>query len=49
MVLLGQVQMRVTVVRPGDLGTGEAALWWSFQHSTPAALNPFMSLTYVHP
>lgn len=39
--------MRVTVVRPGDLGTGEAALWWSFQHSTPAALNPFMSLTFV--
>ncbi len=39
--------MRVTVVRPGDLGTGEAALWRSFQHSAPAALNPFMSLTYV--
>jgi CelD/BcsL family acetyltransferase involved in cellulose biosynthesis len=39
--------MRVTVVRPRDLGTSEAALWWSFQHSTPAALNPFMSLTYV--
>ena len=39
--------MRVTVVRPGDLGTAEAALWRSFQHSTPEGLNPFMSLTYV--
>ena len=39
--------MRVTVVRPGDLGSTEAALWWSFQHSTPEALNPFMSLTFV--
>lgn len=39
--------MRVTVVRPGDLGTSEAALWWRFQHSIPAGLNPFMSLTYV--
>lgn len=39
--------MRVMVVRPGDLGTGEAALWRSFQHSTPEGLNPFMSLTYV--
>jgi len=39
--------MRVTVVRPGDLGTVEAALWRSFQHSTPEGLNPFMSLTYV--
>lgn len=39
--------MRVTVVRPGDLGTDEAALWRSFQHSTPEGFNPFMSLTYV--
>jgi CelD/BcsL family acetyltransferase involved in cellulose biosynthesis len=39
--------MRVTVVRPGDLGIGEAELWWKFQHSTPTALNPFMSLTYA--
>ena len=39
--------MRVTVVRPGELGPSEAALWWSFQHSMPAGLNPFMSLTYV--
>ena len=40
-------RMRVTVVRPRDLGSAEAALWWSFQHSTPEALNPFMSLTFV--
>ncbi len=39
--------MRVTVVRPGDLGAGEAALWRSLQHATPAGLNPFMSLTYA--
>jgi CelD/BcsL family acetyltransferase involved in cellulose biosynthesis len=39
--------MRVTVVRPGDLGTAETALWRSFQYSTPEGLNPFMSLTYV--
>jgi CelD/BcsL family acetyltransferase involved in cellulose biosynthesis len=39
--------MRVTVVRPGDLGLGEAELWWKFQHRTPGALNPFMSLTYA--
>jgi CelD/BcsL family acetyltransferase involved in cellulose biosynthesis len=39
--------MRVTVVRPGDLGTAEAGLWWKFQHSTPEGLNPFMSLTYA--
>jgi CelD/BcsL family acetyltransferase involved in cellulose biosynthesis len=39
--------MRVTVVRPGELGTAEATLWQSFQHSTPGGLHPFMSLTYV--
>jgi CelD/BcsL family acetyltransferase involved in cellulose biosynthesis len=39
--------MRVTVVRPGDLGTAEAALWRRFQHSTPEGLNPFLSLTFV--
>ena len=39
--------MRVTVVRPGDLGPAEAELWWKFQHSTPEALNPFMSFTYA--
>jgi CelD/BcsL family acetyltransferase involved in cellulose biosynthesis len=39
--------MQVTVVRPGDIGTAEAELWWKFQHSTPEALNPFLSLTYT--
>jgi CelD/BcsL family acetyltransferase involved in cellulose biosynthesis len=39
--------MRVRVVRPRDLGSAETALWWNFQQSTPQALNPFMSLTYV--
>jgi CelD/BcsL family acetyltransferase involved in cellulose biosynthesis len=39
--------MRVTIVRPRDLGDAEAALWWSFQHSTPEGLSPFMSLSFV--
>src|ERR1700744_5661490 len=39
--------MRVTVVRPSELGAAEAALWWKFQHLTPQGLNPFMSLTFV--
>lgn len=39
--------MRVTVVRPGDLGPGEAGLWAAFQRSSPATLNPFMSLTFA--
>jgi CelD/BcsL family acetyltransferase involved in cellulose biosynthesis len=39
--------MRVSVVRPGELGLGEAELWWKFQHLTPGALNPFLSLTYA--
>lgn len=39
--------MRVTVVRPDDLGSAESALWWSFQQSTPGGLSPFLSLTYA--
>jgi CelD/BcsL family acetyltransferase involved in cellulose biosynthesis len=39
--------MRVTVVRPGDVGTAETELWWKFQHSTPEGLNPFLSLTFA--
>ena len=39
--------MRVTVVRPGDLGPSEAALWAQFQQLSPVMLNPFLSLTYV--
>jgi CelD/BcsL family acetyltransferase involved in cellulose biosynthesis len=39
--------MQVTVVRPGDLGPSEAELWARFQHSSPRALNPFLSLTFA--
>ena len=39
--------MRMTVVRPGDIGTAAAELWWKFQHATPEGLNPFLSLTYA--
>lgn len=39
--------MRVTVVRPGDLGPSEASLWATFQRSSPATLNPFLSLTFA--
>jgi CelD/BcsL family acetyltransferase involved in cellulose biosynthesis len=38
--------MRVTVVRPGDLGPGEADLWARFQRSSPVMSNPFLSLTF---
>jgi CelD/BcsL family acetyltransferase involved in cellulose biosynthesis len=39
--------MRVTVVRPADLAASEASLWASFQESTPALQNPFLSLTFA--
>ena len=39
--------MRVTVVRPGDLGPGEASLWARFQKSCPELQNPFFSLTFA--
>ena len=39
--------MRVTVVRPGDLGPSEAGLWAMFQQSSPTTLNPFLSLTFA--
>jgi CelD/BcsL family acetyltransferase involved in cellulose biosynthesis len=39
--------MRVTVVRPGDLGPSEADLWARFQASSPMTLNPFLSLTFA--
>ena len=39
--------MRVTVVRPGDLGPGEASLWARFQESRPDLQNPFFSLTFA--
>ena len=39
--------MRVTVVRPGDLGPSEASLWTRFQKSSPELRNPFFSLTFA--
>ncbi len=39
--------MRVTVVRPGDLGPGEASLWARFQKSSAELQNPFFSLTFA--
>lgn len=39
--------MRVTVVRPGDLGPGEASLWDRFQKSSAELQNPFFSLTFA--
>src|ERR1700733_9809970 len=39
--------MRVTVVRPGDLGPSEAVLWAKFQRTPPVTLSPFLSLTFA--
>jgi len=39
--------MRVSVVRPGDLGPIEASLWARFQKSSPELQNPFFSLTFA--
>jgi CelD/BcsL family acetyltransferase involved in cellulose biosynthesis len=39
--------MRVTIVRPGDLGPSEASLWARFQKSSPELQNPFFSLTFA--
>lgn len=39
--------MRVTVVRPGDLGPEEASLWSAFQQTAPVLSNPFLSLTFA--
>lgn len=39
--------MRVTVVRPGELGEDEARLWAGFQGSSAATRNPFLSLTFA--
>jgi CelD/BcsL family acetyltransferase involved in cellulose biosynthesis len=39
--------MRVTVVRPGDLGPSEADLWAKFQRSSPVMSSPFLSLTFA--
>lgn len=39
--------MRVTVVRPDDLGPSEASRWAGFQDSSPELQNPFLSLTFA--
>jgi CelD/BcsL family acetyltransferase involved in cellulose biosynthesis len=39
--------VRVTVVRPGELGPSEASLWARFQKSSPELQNPFFSLTFA--
>jgi CelD/BcsL family acetyltransferase involved in cellulose biosynthesis len=39
--------MQVTVVRPADLGEGEAAQWRAFQGSSLLMSHPFLSLSYV--
>ena len=39
--------MRVTVVRPTELGETEAKLWAKFQQSAPATLSPFLSPTFA--
>jgi CelD/BcsL family acetyltransferase involved in cellulose biosynthesis len=39
--------MRVTVVRPGDLGPSEADRWAALQHAPPVTLSPFLSLTFA--
>ena len=39
--------MRVTVVRPDELGPEEARLWAKFQQLSPVTLNPFLSLAFT--
>ena len=39
--------MRVTVVRPGELGAEEARVWAGFQQQSPVTLSPFMSLAFA--
>jgi CelD/BcsL family acetyltransferase involved in cellulose biosynthesis len=39
--------VRVTVVRPHDLGPEEARLWTRFQRASPVTSNPFLSLTFT--
>jgi CelD/BcsL family acetyltransferase involved in cellulose biosynthesis len=35
--------VKITTVRPGELGVGEVELWRSMQHADPALGNPFLS------
>jgi CelD/BcsL family acetyltransferase involved in cellulose biosynthesis len=39
--------MRVTVVKPGDLGPAESARWAELQRTPPVTLSPFFSLTFT--
>jgi len=39
--------MRVTVVRPAELGPSEATLWAEFQQRSPITVNPFLSFTFA--
>jgi CelD/BcsL family acetyltransferase involved in cellulose biosynthesis len=39
--------VRVTVVRPGELGAEEARLWAKFQQLSPVTLSPFLSFAFT--
>jgi CelD/BcsL family acetyltransferase involved in cellulose biosynthesis len=39
--------VRVTILRPGELGPEEARLWAKFQQLSPITLNPFLSLAFA--
>lgn len=39
--------MRVTVVRPTELGASEAALWANYQRRSPVTAKPFLSLAFA--
>jgi CelD/BcsL family acetyltransferase involved in cellulose biosynthesis len=41
------VTMKVTVVRPDELGASEEKLWREFQNSSPVVAHPSMSLAYA--
>jgi CelD/BcsL family acetyltransferase involved in cellulose biosynthesis len=40
-------EMRVSVVRPADLGPSEAGTWAKFQQNSPLTLSAFFSLTFA--
>jgi CelD/BcsL family acetyltransferase involved in cellulose biosynthesis len=39
--------LRVTIVRPADLGPAELARWHEFQRRAPGLTNPFLSVTFA--
>ena len=43
----GGLKVRVTVVRPDELGLEEARLWAKFQQLSPVMLSPFFSLAFT--